>query len=53
MKSSVLCAAYIDASEEYKLRISNLFNTIEKEHPEKMESLVTENFQLLDGCKVA
>ena len=50
VKSSVLSAAYIDTFEEYKLRISNFVDTIEKEYPEKMESLVTENFQLFDDC---
>jgi len=53
VKSEVLSAAYIDTFNEYCKRIFGFVENIEIDNAEKMTSLVTENFQLFDDCKVA
>jgi len=53
VKSEVLNAVYIDSFKEYSERISGFIETIDTVYTERMESLVTENFQLFDKYKVA
>ena len=52
VKTNVLNAVYIHTFEEYCERISGFIETIEIDNAEKMNALVTENFQLFDNCKV-
>jgi transposase len=52
VKAQVLNAAYIKTFEEYSRKIAGFIETIEVEHADRMASLVTEKFQLFDGCKV-
>ena len=52
VKAEVLNAAYIDTFNEYCERISNFIDNIENANAEKMDSLITENFQLFDKCRV-
>jgi len=52
VKSAVLNAAYIDTFEEYRERISNFIENIESENADMMYSLITENFQMFDECKI-
>ena len=53
VKAEVLNAAYIDTFDEYRKRISAFIDNIEIDNAHKMDSLVTENFQLFDKCKIA
>ena len=52
VKSEVLNAVYIDTFDEYRKRISDFIDCIEIKHAVKMESLITENFQMFHKCKV-
>jgi len=52
VKAEVLNAAYIDTFDEYRERISAFIDNIEFNHVQKMNSLITENFQLFDKCKI-
>ena len=53
VKAQVLNAVYIETFEEYCRRIASFVETIEVEFADRMESLVTERFQLFDKCMVA
>jgi transposase len=51
VKAQVLNAVYIETFEEYCARISGFIETIELNHACRMESMVTEKFQLFDKYK--
>jgi transposase len=52
VKSEVLNAVYIDTFDEYCNRISRFVNYIESENLEKMDKLITENFQTFSNCRI-
>ncbi len=52
VKAEVLNAVYIESFEDYSTRISEFVDAIDTECADSMSSLVTENFQLFDKCKV-
>ena len=52
VKAEVLNAAYIDTFDEYRERISTFIDNIEFDNAQKMDTLITENFQLFDKCKI-
>ncbi len=52
IKSEVLNAVYIESFEDYSSRISKFVNAIDTVCADRMFSLVTENFQTFDRCKI-
>ena len=52
VKAEVLNAVYIESFEDYRTRISRFVDTIDTVFADRMASLVTENFQMFDKCKV-
>jgi len=53
VKAEVLNAVYIDTFDEYRKRISAFIDNIDVDNKQKMDGLITENFQLFDKCKIA
>jgi len=51
VKTKVLGAAYIETFTEYCQTISNFIDTISTENANKMDSLVSDKFQLFDKCQ--
>lgn len=50
VKSKLLGAAYIDSFQDYSNNISDFINTLDSDNLDKMNSLVSENFQLFHNC---
>ena len=50
VKTKVLGAAYIETFTEYCQTLSSFINSISTENAKKMDSLVTDKFQLFDKC---
>ena len=52
VKSKLLGAAYIDSFEDYSNCISDFIDSLDSDNIVKMNSLVTENFQLFHNCRI-
>lgn len=52
VKSNVLCAAYFLTFEEYKVKIMKFINTLHIDNIEKMDSLISEKFHILDKISI-
>ena len=52
VKAEVINTAYIETFEDYCEKISYFVDNIHTLHPEEMNTLITEKFQLFDDCSV-
>lgn len=52
VKSEVLNAVYFESFEEYCKRIASFVETIDTKRADRMASLITENFQSFEKCKI-
>lgn len=52
VKSKLLGAAYIDSFQDYSNNIFDFINTLDSDNLDKMNSLVSENFQLFHNCHI-
>lgn len=52
VKAKLLGAAYVDSFQDYSKNISDFIDTLDSDNLEKMNSLVTENFQLFHNSRV-
>jgi len=52
VKSNLLGAAYIDPFELYSKNISDFIDSLDSDNLDKMNSIVTENFQLFHNCHI-
>ena len=52
VKSKLLGAAYIDSFDDYSKNISDFIDALDSDNIDKINSIVTENFQLFHNCRV-
>ena len=52
VKSKLLGAAYIDSFEDYSKNIAAFVDGLDSDNLDKMNSIVTENFQLFHNCHI-